>query len=309
MTEFLQATINGVATGAIYALLALGFVIIYKSTQVLSFAQQGLTVLGAWWVVWFSNGATIDQWFFSFELPPLNFWIAVLLGLLLAGAVGVGIERVMLRPMVGKPVFSVAVLTIGLNIVILVIAFEWIGVNIQSLGDPWGLKSVTFGELTVSHRNLATIVTAVVVVAALLAFFRYSKFGLAMRATATDQEAALAQGVKVTRVFAAAWALAAALAAVAGVFLGAGTGVTPVIGVRAIRALPAAVVGGLDSIAGAIVGGLIIGLAESYAATYQAEYLGFLGANFSSVVAWVVMFVVLLVRPSGLFGSVEVERV
>ncbi len=297
MTEFLQATINGVATGAIYALLALGFVIIYKSTQVLSFAQQGLTVLGAFWVVYFST------------ILGLNFWVAVPLGLLLSAAVGIGIERVMLRPMVGKPVFSVAVLTIGLNIVILVIAFDLIGVNIRSLGDPWGLKSVTFGELTVSHRNLATIVTAVVVVAALLAFFRYSKFGLAMRATATDQEAALAQGVKVTRVFAAAWALAAALAAVAGVFLGSGTGVTPVIGVRAIRALPAAVVGGLDSIAGAIVGGLIIGLAESCAATYQAEYLAFLGANFSSVVAWVVMFAVLLIRPSGLFGSVEVERV
>ena len=297
MTRLLQSTIDGVATGAIYALLALGFVIIYKSTQVLSFAQQGLTLLGAFWVVYFSS------------VLGLSFWLAVPLALALAAAVGVGVERIMLRPMVGKPVFSVAIITIGLNIVILVIAFDLIGVEIRSLGDPWGLKSLSVGDLIISQRNLATIVTAVVVVAGLLAFFRYSKFGLAMRATAIDQEVALAQGVTVTRVFAAAWALAAVLAAIAGVFLGAGTGVAPAIGARAIRALPAAVVGGLDSISGAIVGGLLIGLVESYAAGYSGEYLPFLGANFASVVAWVVMFVVLLVRPSGLFGTVEVERV
>ena len=297
MTGFLQATANGIAVGAIYALLALGFVIIYKSTQVLSFAQQGLTVLGAFWVVYFS------------DVLDLSFWVAVSLGMLLAAAVGIVIERIMLRPMVGKPVFAVALLTIGLNIVILVIAFDLIGVEIRSLRDPWGFKSLSIGGVTISYKNAATIITAVVVVSALLAFFRYAKFGLAMRATASDQEVALAQGVTVTHVFAAAWAMAAVLAAVAGVFLGAGTGVAPAIGARAIRALPAAVVGGLDSIAGAIVGGLIIGLVEAYTVAYQSQYLSFLGANFANVVAWVVMFLVLLVRPSGLFGTIEVERV
>ena len=297
MTQFLQATINGVAVGSIYALLALGFVIIYKSTQVLSFAQQGLTVLGAFWVVYFST------------VLELNFWIALPLALILSAAVGIGIERIMLRPMVGKPVFSVAILTIGLNIVLLVIAFDLIGVNIRSLGDPWGLKSLSIGDLTISHKDLATIVTAAIVVGLLLAFFRFSRFGLAMRAVAADQEVALAQGVRVTRVNAAAWAIAAVLATLAGVFLGAGTGLAPAIGTRAIRALPAAVIGGLDSIAGAIVGGLLIGLLEAYMVTYQSEYLGFLGANFANVVAWALMFLVLLVRPSGLFGTVEVERV
>jgi branched-chain amino acid transport system permease protein len=297
VTQFLQATVNGIAVGSIYALLALGFVIIYKSTQVLSFAQQALTVLGAFWIVYFST-----------ELG-LNFWIAVPLALVLSAAVGIGVERVMLRPMVGKPVFSVAILTIGLNIVLLVIAFDLIGVNIRTLGDPWGLKTLTIGELTVSHKDVATIVTTVIVVTLLLAFFRFSRFGLAMRATAADQEVALAQGVTVTRVFAAAWAMAAMLATIAGLFLGAGTGLAPAVGTRAIRALPAAVIGGLDSIAGAIVGGLLIGLTEAYMVTYQSEYLGFLGANFANVVAWALMFVVLLVRPSGLFGTVEVERV
>ena len=297
MTEFLQATVNGIATGAIYALLALGFVIIYKSSEVLSFAQSGLMILGAFWVVYFSS------------VLSLNFWIALVLGVLLSAALGVAIERSMLRPMVGKPAFSVAILTIGLNIALTVIGFDLIGVEIRSLGDPWGIQVVQLGELVVSRKDLATIIASVVVVGALLAFFRYSRFGLAMRATALDQETALAQGIPVARVFAVAWAIAAGLAAIAGVFLGAGTGVTAAIGVRAIRALPAAVIGGLDSIPGAIVGGLIVGLAEAYTVAYQAEYLGFLGQNFSTAIAYVVMFFVLLVRPYGIFGTREVVRV
>ena len=297
MTQFLQATINGVAAGSIYALLALGFVIIYKSTQVLSFAQQGLTVLGAFWVVYFST------------VLDLNFWVAVPLALLLSAAVGILIERVTLRPMVGKPVFSVAILTIGLNIVILVIAFDLIGVNLRQLGDPWGLQTLSIGDITISQKNLATIITTAIVVGLLLAFFRYSKFGLAMRATAADQEVALAQGVTVTRVFAVSWAMAAVLATIAGLFLGAGTGLAPAVGTRAIRALPAAVIGGLDSIAGAIVGGLLIGLVEAYTVTYQTGNFDWVGSNFANVVAWIVMFLVLLIRPSGLFGTVEVERV
>ncbi len=297
MTEFLQATVNGIATGAIYALLALGFVIIYKSSEVLSFAQSGLMILGAFWVVYFSS------------VLSLNFWIAVVLGVLLSAALGVAIERSMLRPMVGKPAFSVAILTIGLNISLTVVGFDLIGVEIRSLGDPWGIQMVEFGELVVSRKDLATIIASVVVVGALLAFFRYSRFGLAMRATAIDQETALAQGIPVARVFAVAWAIAAGLAAIAGVFLGAGTGVTAAIGVRAIRALPAAVIGGLDSIPGAIVGGLVVGLAEAYTVAYQAEYLGFLGQNFSTAIAYVVMFLVLLVRPYGIFGTREVVRV
>jgi branched-chain amino acid transport system permease protein len=297
VTELLQATINGIATGAIYALLALGFVIIYKSSEVLSFAQSGLMILGAFWVVYFSS------------VLSLNFWVALVLGVLVSALLGVAIERSMLRPMVGKPAFSVAILTIGLNIALTVIGFDLIGVEIRSLGDPWGIQMLEIGDLVVSRRDVATIVASVIVVGALLAFFRYSRFGLAMRATAIDQETALAQGIPVARVFAVAWAIAAGLATIAGVFLGAGTGVTAAIGVRAIRALPAAVIGGLDSIPGAIVGGLIVGLAEAYTVAYQAEYLGFLGQNFSTAIAYVVMFFVLLVRPYGIFGTREVVRV
>ncbi|MEE9184835.1 MAG: branched-chain amino acid ABC transporter permease [Acidimicrobiia bacterium] len=297
MTEFLQATVRGISTGSIYGLLALGFVIIYKSTQVLSFAQRGLTILGAFWGVYFAS-----------ELG-LNFWIAAPLAIALAGVLGVTIERLVLRPMVGKPVFSVAILTIGLDIVLVVIAANLISVDIRTVNDPWGLKTVSFGDVVIPQKDVATIIAAALSLVLFTLFFRYSRFGLAMRATAADQEVSLAQGITVTRVFASSWALAAMLAALAGILLGAGTGVAPAIGTKAIRALPAAVVGGLDSITGAIVGGLLIGLIEGYVTIYQADYLGFLGNNFSDVVAWVVMFAVLLVRPYGLFGTREVERV
>jgi branched-chain amino acid transport system permease protein len=298
VTEFLQATVKGISTGSIYGLLALGFVIIYKSTQVLSFAQRGLTILGAFWGVYFAS-----------ELD-LNFWIAAPLAIALAGVIGITIERLVLRPMVGKPVFSVAILTIGLDIVLVVIAFNLLSVNVpRPLNDPWGLGTVSFGDVVIPQKDVATIIAAAVLLVLFTLFFRYSRFGLAMRATAADQEVSLAQGITVTRVFASSWALAAMLAALAGILLGAGTGVGPALGTKAIRALPAAVVGGLDSVTGAIVGGLLIGLIEGYAAIYQADHLGFLGDNFSDVVAWVVMFAVLLVRPYGLFGTREVERV
>jgi branched-chain amino acid transport system permease protein len=297
MTQFLQATVNGVATGAIYALLALGFVIIYKSTQVLSFAQAGLMLLGAFWVVYFST------------VLELNFWLALLLGVLLAAAIGIVIERSMLRPMIGKPAFAVAILTIGLDIVLRIISTDLMGLNIRSVGDPWGIGTLTFGDLTIPTKNMYTIVITALIVAALLAFFRYSRFGLAMRATAIDQEVSLSMGVSVAGVFATSWAIAAGLAAVAGMFLSAGTGLSPTLYPRAIRALPAVVIGGLDSIPGALAGSMIIGLAEAYTVAYQADYFGFLGDNFAQVVAYVVMFAVLLVRPYGLFGTVEVERV
>ena len=297
MTEFLQATVKGISTGSIYGLLALGFVIIYKSTQVLSFAQRGLTILGAFWGVWFAS------------VLDLNFWIAAPLAILLAGFIGLTIERLVLRPMVGKPVFSVAILTIGLDIALVVIAANLISVNIRTVNDPWGIKTVSLGDVVIPQKDVATIIAAALSLILFTLFFRYSRFGLAMRATAADQEVSLAQGITVTKVFASSWALAAMLAALAGILLGAGTGVASALGTRAIRALPAAVVGGLDSITGAIVGGLLIGLIEAYVTIYQSDYLGFLGNNFSDVVAWVVMFAVLLVRPYGLFGTREVERV
>jgi branched-chain amino acid transport system permease protein len=297
MTQFLQALVNGVSLAGIYALVALGFVIIYKSMQVLNFAQPALLLLGGYWVLYF---ATI------WDLP---FGIAILIGAALAALTGVIVERTTLRPMVGKPVFAVAILTIGLNTVITVIALDLLGVETRQMGDPWGLKFVKFAGLNIAHRQIAVIVTVVLLVSLLLAFFKYSRMGLAMRATAFDQEVALTQGVSVTTVFAMSWAIAAVLAMFGGVFLGSGIGLDRSAAVVALKALPVVVVGGLDSIAGAIVGALMVAVAETLAATYQPQYATFLGKGFSQLVPYLVMFLVLLFRPYGLFGTKEIERV
>ena len=297
MSQFLQAIINGVALAAIYALIALGFVIIYKSMQVLNFAQPALLLIGAYWVVYFSG---IWGW---------SFWVALLAGAILAALTGVLLERVFLRPMVGKPVFAVAIMTIGLNTAINIVALDLLGLDLRPFSNPWGLSVVTLGDVRVAHSQIAGVVAAVVLVGALLAFFKYSRMGLAMRATAFDQEVALTQGVSVPMVFAVSWAIASVLAMVGGVFLGVGIGLDKSVTVTALKALPVVVVGGLDSISGALAGALLVAMIEMLSATYQPQYAAFLGKNFSQVVPYLVMFVVLLIRPYGLFGTEEVERV
>lgn len=293
----LQVLVNGVSLAAIYALIALGFVIIFKSTQVLNFAQPALLLLGAYWVVYFST-----VWNFPF-------YVAIAIAVVLSALTGVVVERTALRPMVGKPVFAVAIMTIGINTVITIIALDLLGVDVRRLGDPWGLDTLRIGSIVIAHRQLAAIVAAVVLVSLLLAFFKYSRMGLAMRATAFDQEVALTQGVSVSTVFAFSWAIAAILAMFGGVFIGSGFGLDRSAGVVALKALPVVVVGGLDSIAGALVGAVIIATAEALTSAYQPVYAEFLGRNFSQVVPYLVMFIVLLFKPYGLFGTREVERV
>lgn len=317
--RFLQAISEGLSLAAIYALLALGFVIIYKSTQVLSFAQPALLIFGAYMASYLS--VTLG-W---------GFWPGVLLAILFAAGLGAGAERVALRPMIGKPVFAAAILTIGLDIAIRVVVNDLIGANVRGVGTPvtegfgapgvpWddlmvrltvdGTTVVNWGGVIIQARVFALIIVTAVLVTALIVFFNRSRMGLAMRATAIDQEVAQAQGINVGRVFSLAWIMGGALAAVAGVFgATAFAGLTQANFLVALKALPAIVVGGLDSIKGAIYGALIIGIAEALTATYQAQYASFLGGNFSQVVPYVVMLLVLLVRPYGLFGTKEVERV
>lgn len=292
-----QLLISGMSLAAIYAMVALGFVIIFKSTQVLNFAQPALLLLGAYWVLYF---ATV--WNFSF-------WVAVGIAVVLSALTGVIVERTALRPMVGKPVFAVAIMTIGINTAITIVALDLLGVDVRRMGDPWGLEVIRFGGLVIAHRQLAAIITAVILVTLLLLFFKYSRMGLAMRATAFDQEVAFTQGVSVSAVFAMSWAIAAVLAMFGGVFIGAGFGLDRSAGVVALKALPVVVVGGLDSVAGALVGAVLIATAEVMTSFYQPQYVEFLGRNFSQVVPYLVMFIVLLFRPYGLFGTKEVERV
>jgi branched-chain amino acid transport system permease protein len=294
VTEFLQSLIRGLGTGSVYALLALGFVIIYKSTRVISFAQPAFMLAGAVLVAHLS--------------PGVGFFLAVPVAALVIAALALGVERTVLRPMVGKPVFVVAIITIGVDVVVRVVTNAFIGLDVLPVGDPWGLATVSLLGVEVQQRYLVMFATTAVVVVALFAFFRFSRTGLAMRAVAHDQEVALAQGIRVGSVFALSWALAGGLAALAGVFVATGAGVDQQLWVVALKALPAIILGGLDSLGGAVVGGLAVGVVESLVGTYQGDVAPWLGPNFALVAPYALMLVVLLVRPHGLFGAREVER-
>jgi branched-chain amino acid transport system permease protein len=294
MVDLIEAVIRGLGRGSVYALLALGFVIIFKSTRVISFAQPAFMLAGVVMVTYF--------------VGPLGFWGALLAAMVLTGLLGLGVERTAVRPMVGRPAFVVAIITLGVDVAVRVIVNAFIGKDVRHVNDPWGLKTFDIGPVTVEQRHLAAFAVTAVLVGALFAYFRYTRMGLAMRAASYDQEVALAQGVSVGSVFALSWAMAGGLAAVAGTFAAAGESVDSLMWLIALTALPVIILGGLDSLAGAVAGGLIIGVVQEIVANYQSQML-FLGGNVSVIAPYVVMLLVLLVRPYGLFGTREVERV
>ena len=269
MTELLTAVSIGAGNGSVYALLALGFVIIYKAMAVISFAQPAFMLSGAVLV--------------SYLSPKVGFVAGVVLGTLAIAVVALVVERI----------------TIGVDIVVRVVAGAFVGINPRNIGDPWGLQVITIGGVQVQHRHLAAFLVAGVVVAALFAFFRFTRIGLAMRATALDQEAAMAQGVDVGRVFAVSWALAGGLAAIAGVFASAGNPIDQNLWIIALTALPVIILGGLDSLGGAVIAGLAIGVVEAVVSTYHSTWFPFLETNTGDIAPY----------PQGLFGTKEVERV
>lgn len=300
MAEFLTAVSVGLGAGSTYALVALGFVIIYKSMGVISFAQPAFLLSGAVLV--------------SYLQPNTGFYLAVLLGAIGIAVVALVVERVAIRPMVGKAVFVVAIITIGVDIVVRTVASGFLGVDPRTVGDPWGSGTTTFGDVVVQNRHMAAFVVAAIVVVLLFLFFRFTPIGLAMRAASLDQEAAMAQGVNVGTVFAVSWALAGGLAAIAGVFAATGGPIGRDLWLVALVALPVIILGGLDSLGGAVVGGLLIGVVQAVVSTYHRDLfdgspLPELTTNIGPVTPFIVMFLVLLVRPYGLFGTKEVERV
>jgi len=301
VTKFLQLASQGVALGAVYALVALGFVVIYRATGVINFAQGGLVLLGAFLVY----NATFT-W-------GLSFWPAVLVTMIMGAAIGALFEAIVLRRMIGRPVYAIILATVGLLIIINEIVTTIWKTPAAAIDSPWGLDKITVGDVKVNQVDIATVIVAGLLVGTFFLVFRYTKVGVAMRATALDQEAALAQGISVRRMFALSWAIAGSVAVMAGVMLGSnagpGIGLSATIGLVALKAFPAMVLGGLDSPGGAIVGGLIIGLTQILTGGYQPEYVKFLGDSFSDVMPYFVMLIVLLIRPYGLFGSREVRRV
>lgn len=286
MTEFAQQIISGMAIGCVYALVALGFVLIYKATEVVNFAQGELMMIGAFLALTF------------IVILEINFWLGALLAIIGTAAVGAALDRVVIRPMIGQPVFAAVMVTIGVGFVArssVSMVPGW-GVDTHVIATPFYGKVVSLGPLVLSQDHLAVIVLTVLLVSVLFAFFRYTRLGVAMQATSQNQLAAYFMGIPVKAVFTGIWAISAAVAAFAGLLLAPIAFVHVNMGFIGIKAFPAAVLGGFGSIPGAIAGGLIIGVVESLSGFYLPE-------GFKDVAAYVVLLAVLVIRPQGLFGE------
>jgi len=292
VTTFLQLTVNGLGKGAVYALLALGFVVIFKATEVVNFAHGSLVLFGGYVVV-----VTRDT---------LGWAGAAAVGIAGAALAAVAVERLLLsRAKLAHP-DSLALLTIGVDVVVAEEIVRRLGVDVPFLGDPYDAKALHVGGVTIFRTMLVALVVGAVLLAAFFLAFRYSAWGLAMRAQAENREAAALMGVRSWRVTASAWLVAGLLAGVAVLFIAtqdfSGAGLGRGTHSIALAAFPAAILGGLDSTLGAVVGGLVVGLSEALA----AQYISF---DFAKSAVFIVMLVVLVVRPSGLFGMPERRRV
>lgn len=290
MELFLQLTLTGLTNGAILALAALGFVLIYKSSDVINFAQGEFLLIGAYLIY-----AMVAQ-------VGLHWTLGMVITLLVAVLLGVLIERLILRPMIGEPIISIIMVTIGLSSILRAIVSAIWG-NLPRAFPPFiPSQPVNILGASVGADRLWAIVIAVVMLGIFTFFFRKSKEGIAMRAVADDQPAALSMGISVSRIFAWAWAIAAASAAIGGALVANIVGVGPELSNFGLRVFPVVILGGLDSVPGAILGGIIIGLLETYTG-------GYIGQGLNQVLPFIVLIVILMVRPYGLFGQEIIERV
>jgi branched-chain amino acid transport system permease protein len=292
MTTFLQIVVNGLGKGAVYALLALGFVVIFKATEVVNFAHGSLALLGGY-VVFATR-------------PTLGWAGAAVVGIAGAGLAALVVERLMLsRARLAGP-DSLALLTIGVDIVVTEEVVRRLGTRIPFLGDPYDAKPLHAGGVTIFRTQFVALVVSALLLTAFFLAFRYSAWGLSMRAQAENREAAALMGVRSWRVTSSAWLVAGVLAGVAVMFLAtqdfSGSGLSRDTHSLALAAFPAAILGGLDATSGAVVGGLVVGLAEAL----SAQYISF---DFAKSAVFIVMLVVLVARPSGLFGTRERQRV
>ncbi|OXT00794.1 branched-chain amino acid ABC transporter permease [Notoacmeibacter marinus] len=291
----LQLLVNGVIVGMLYGIVAMCFVLIYKSTQVVNFAQGEFVVLGAWVCL---------SLVVSMGLP---FWLAFLFSLVFMMVFGILVQVILLRPLVGEPVISVIMATIGLSI-FMQATMNWIfGNNAVRFPQVFDQATVSIGGLNVETAYLMSLVLSLVVMGMFFWFFQYSRWGLAMRATAWNQQIAQSLGISVGRVFAMAWAISAVVSGIAGVVIGLVSAVSNSLAIIGIKVFPAVIVGGLDSIVGAIIGGLTIGILENLAEFVDGQYLQI--GNMYSVAPFYVLLIILMIKPYGLFGTPDIERV
>ncbi len=291
METFVQLVVNGLGKGAVYALLALGFVIIFKATEVVNFALGSLVLVGGYLVYVLKD---VTGWF-----------VAAVVGVLGAALAALLIERLLSVSRRADP-NALALLTIGVDVIITEEIVRRLGAAIPFIGDPYDAQPLQLGAVTIFRTQAIALVAGAVLITAFFLAFRFSNWGVAMRAQAENREAAALMGIRSSRVTATAWLVAGALAGVAVLFMAtqdfSGAGLGRGTHAIALIAFPAAILGGLDSTAGAVVGGIIVGLTESL----SAQYISF---DFSKSAVFLVMLVVLVARPSGLFGTRELNRV
>jgi branched-chain amino acid transport system permease protein len=291
----LQLIITGIAVGGVYSLMALGFVLIYKASSVVNFGPGELVLFGAY-VAW----ATILQ--MRLYLP-----VALLVTLLVAIGLGIVIERGVLRPLIGQPIISVIMVTFGVASVIRgVLNMTW-GSDTRPFPVLFSPEPFRLGPVPVSPVHLWSFVSVMVLLAAFSLFFRFSVTGMAMRATADNQQVALSLGVSVKWVFALSWCIATVVSALSGIILGSVRGgVDFSLADLGLKVFPVVILGGLDSVAGAIIGGVMIGVLENLAGGYLDPIVG---GGVKEVAPFVALVVILMIRPHGLLGKVEIERV
>ncbi len=290
-----QLLVNGVIVGTLYALVAMSFVLIYKASQIVNFAQGEFLLVGAW-----------VAWWVMVDLQVPFFW-ACLLTFAFMTLFGIVLQVVVLRPMIGEPIISVIMVTIGLSIFFQAIMKWMFGVFVKPFPQVFAAESVSVLGLQVQTIYLMSAVVALAIMAAFAYFFQYSRLGLAMRATAFDQQVAQSLGVSIKRVFAASWAISAVVSALAGIVVGMVNGVSSALSFFGIKVFPAVILGGLDSIVGGVVGGLIIGVLEALAEWVDSQFLHYGGL--SQVAPFYVLIIILMIKPYGLFGTEDIERV
>lgn len=288
--EVLQLLISGLSQGCVYGLIALGFVLIYKATEMVNFAQGDMMMLGAFIAFSFSN------------VMHLPFFWTILLTLVVAGLFGAGTERLILRPMIGEPPFSVLMLTIGLGFIFRAAAGAIWGNEPRALDVPYAGGVISIQGLTIGYENVAIVVGTTLLCASLFLFFRFTRLGVAMQASSQNQLAAYYVGIPVKRIYSLVWALSAMISAVAGILVAPVSLVDPLMGFVGIKAFAAAIVGGFGSLPGAIVGGLLVGVVEQFAALY-------LPPGFSEVSAYIILLLMLLLRPEGIFAAMQRKKV
>ncbi len=295
MEYYIQLLINGLVVGSIYSLVALGFVIIYKATKVVNFAQGEMVMVGAY--ICFS--LTVQ-----FQIP---FLLAFLMTLGFSVLLGLAIERMVLRPLIGEPIISVIMVTVGLSTVLKSLVQLFWGTQIQVYPQVLPQTPIFIVGLPVAPVYIAAFILAALLFVIFSLFFKYARLGIAMRATAFDQCAAASMGIGIKNIFALSWCIASVVSSIGGVILGNINGINSQLGHLGLKVFPAVILGGLDSLLGAALGGLIIGVLENVCDGLAKQFLDLNG--FKEVAAFVFLVVILMIRPYGLFGTEEIERV